>query len=147
MGKGWASFFLEDYSMAHEFRIFGEEYLRFKHFLVPNSFLHVRISCRKNFYNDDVRLQFTEVHLLQDVLEKMSNKVTIQLEINDIDNKKLKLIQSILTEHKGTKPLHFTVYDTKEEVKLNLPSRTHKVSISNELLSTLKKEAFRFKLN
>ncbi|PHR71560.1 MAG: DNA polymerase III subunit alpha [Lutibacter sp.] len=29
-GKGWASFFIEDYTTAHEFRMFGEEYLRFR---------------------------------------------------------------------------------------------------------------------
>jgi hypothetical protein len=32
-GKGWAIFSIEDYSDAHEFRIFGEDYLKFKHFL------------------------------------------------------------------------------------------------------------------
>jgi DNA polymerase-3 subunit alpha len=47
-GKGWASFFIEDYTTTNEFRIFGEDYLKFKHFLVPNSFLHLKISGRKN---------------------------------------------------------------------------------------------------
>ncbi|MCF6279892.1 MAG: DNA polymerase III subunit alpha [Flavobacteriaceae bacterium] len=73
-GKGWASFFIEDYTTVHEFRIFGEEYLRFNHFLVQNSFLHIKISGRKNFYNDDVRLQFTDIQLLQDVLEKADSE-------------------------------------------------------------------------
>ncbi len=146
-GKGWASFFIEDYTVAHEFRIFGENYLKFKHFLVPNSFLHIRVSGRKNFYNDDVRIQFNEIQLLQDILEKLSKKMTIQLEINEINTKNLNLISTILTTHQGKKPLHFTVYDTEEEVKLNLPSRTQKVNISNELLSALTNEAFQFKLN
>ena len=37
-GKGWALFTIEDYGDSNEFRIFGEEYLKMKHFLVPNSF-------------------------------------------------------------------------------------------------------------
>ena len=37
-GKGWAAFTIEDYSESHEFRMFGEDYLKFKHFLIPNSF-------------------------------------------------------------------------------------------------------------
>ncbi|MBV1887829.1 MAG: DNA polymerase III subunit alpha [Urechidicola sp.] len=147
VGKGWATFFLEDYSATHEFRIFGEDYLKFKHFLVPNSFLFLRISCRKNFYNDDVRLQFTDIQLLHDVLGKLAKKVTIQIDINDIDSTKLKQIEQIIGQHKGKNPIHFTVYDVEEKVKLNLPSRTHKVDISNELLAMLTKEAFRFKLN
>ncbi|MDB9713004.1 DNA polymerase III subunit alpha, partial [Flavobacteriaceae bacterium] len=31
-GKGWASFIVEDYLDSYEFRIFGEDYLKFKHF-------------------------------------------------------------------------------------------------------------------
>ena len=38
-GKGWALFTLEDYTDSFEFRIFGEEYLRFRHFFVKNLWL------------------------------------------------------------------------------------------------------------
>jgi|TARA_B110000091_G_scaffold214113_1_gene265868 DNA polymerase-3 subunit alpha len=146
-GKGWASFFIEDYTTTNEFRIFGEDYLKFKHFLVPNSFLHLKISGRKNYYNDDVRLQFNEIQMLQDILDKMSKKVTIELDLNEINATKLDLITRILDTHKGDKSIHFTVTENDEKIKINLPSRTKKVAINNELLSTLKKEAFSFKLN
>jgi DNA polymerase-3 subunit alpha len=146
-GKGWASFFIEDYTTAHEFRIFGEDYLKFKHFLVPNSFLHLKISGRKNYYNDDVRLQFNEIQMLQDILDKMSKKVTIELTLEEINAAKLDLITNILETHKGSKNVNFTVTENEEKIKINLPSRTKKVVINNELLSTLKKEAFSFKLN
>ena len=42
-GKGWALFTVEDYTDSFEFRIFGEEYLKFRHFLVKNSFVFVKI--------------------------------------------------------------------------------------------------------
>ncbi|HBK71152.1 MAG TPA: DNA polymerase III subunit alpha, partial [Flavobacteriaceae bacterium] len=67
-GKGWASFTIEDYSEAHEFRMFGEDYLKYKHFLIPNSFLHIRISVRKGWREGDVRIQFNNIQMLQDVL-------------------------------------------------------------------------------
>ncbi|MGK0127534.1 MAG: DNA polymerase-3 subunit alpha, partial [Candidatus Azotimanducaceae bacterium] len=146
-GKGWASFFIEDYSGSHEFRLFGEDYLKFKHFLVPNSFLYLKIAARKNHYNDDIRLQFNNVQLLHDVLEQMSKKITIQLDINTLDENKLESISSIIEAHKGKKSLHFTVYDMKEEVKVNLPSRSKKINISNEFLSILDKESLKYKLN
>jgi DNA polymerase-3 subunit alpha len=146
-GKGWASFFIEDYSGSHEFRLFGEDYLKFKHFLVPNSFLYLKIAARKNHYNDDIRLQFNNVQLLHDVLEQMSKKITIQLDINKLDENKLESISSIIEAHKGKKSLHFTVYDMKEEVKVNLPSRSKKINISNEFLSILDKESLKYKLN
>ncbi len=146
-GKGWASFFIEDYTTAHEFRMFGEEYLRFKHFLVPNSFLYVKISGRKNYYNDDVRLSFTDIQLLQEVLEKMSKKVTITLDINEVTPEKLNAINTVITNYKGTKPLSFVVEDGVEKIKLNMHSRTVKINICNELINALDKDGFKFKLN
>ena len=46
-GKGWGTFIIEDYMNSHEFRIFGEEYLKFKHFLMHNNFVFVRTLIRE----------------------------------------------------------------------------------------------------
>jgi DNA polymerase-3 subunit alpha len=39
------------------------------------------------------------------------------------------------------------VYELEEKVKLNMPSRKHKVNISQELLDELEKEQVSYKLN
>ena len=42
-GKGWARFTVEDFTDQYEFRIFGEDYLKYRHFLVVNQFIRIRI--------------------------------------------------------------------------------------------------------
>ncbi len=145
-GKGWASFTFEDYSGSYDFRIFGEEYLRFKHFLVPNSFLYIKIFGKKG-WNDDVRLSFTNMELLQDVLESHSKKLTINIQINDLNKLNIQKINKLLTNYKGQKVLTFVVYDTAEKLKLTMPSRKIKVDISNEFLNELEQQHINFKLN
>src|SRR5690606_31621519 len=51
MGKGLASFTIEDYSDSFEFRIFGEEYLKHQHFLVPNNFVYVKAMVQEGWTN------------------------------------------------------------------------------------------------
>jgi len=145
-GKGWASFSLEDYSGSHEFRLFSEEYLKFRHFLVPNAFIYAKIFCRKG-WKDDVRFTFGTIQLLQDILEEFSKKITLNLSIKDINEANIEKLNTILSNFKGTKNLNFTVFDTEENLKLNLPSRSYKVDISNELIEVLNKEQIHFKLN
>jgi len=145
-GKGWAMFSLEDYSGSFEFRVFGEEYLKFRHFLVPNSFLYIKVFCRKG-WNNDVRLTFGNMQLLQDILEEFSKKITLNFSIKDITELNVQKLSTILSKHKGTKNLNFTVYDLEENIKLNLPSRSFKVDISNELIEVLRNEQIQFKLN
>ena len=146
-GKGWAAFTIEDYTEANEFRMFGEDYLKFKHFLIPNSFLHIKMSVRPGWREGDVRIQFNAVQMLQDVLEAMANKLTLQLSIDELNDDKINRLEQIVGDHKGKDALNFVVYDMEEKMKLHMPSRTSKVKISQELLSTLANQEVLYKLN
>ena len=53
-GNGWGSFVMEDYTETHEFRLFGEDYMRFKHMLVPSSFLHLTATIQKGWHQRTV---------------------------------------------------------------------------------------------
>jgi DNA polymerase-3 subunit alpha len=146
-GKPWGIFTFEDYSDAYEFRLFNEEYLKFRHFLIPNSFLYLKTSLRKSWQGADVRVQFTAIQQLQDVLNKMAKKITIQLDIKTLDDQKIHAVQSILQEHKGSQVLNFTVFDMEEKMKLTMPSRSSKIEITKELLEELQEKDFSFTLN
>jgi len=146
-GKGWAAFTIEDYSEAHEFRMFSEDYLKFKHFLIPNSFLYIRISVRPGWREGDIRIQFNHVQMLQDVLEAQAKKITLQLNINDIDEKRIDSLEGIMKEHEGKDVLNFVVYDIEDKMQLHMPSRGSKVKISQQLLNTLDTFNLKYKLN
>ncbi|MDP3312145.1 DNA polymerase III subunit alpha [Lutibacter sp.] len=145
-GKGWASFVFEDYSGSFEFRIFGEEYLKFKHFLFPNSFLYLKLYGKKG-WNDDVRISFVNIQLLHDILEEFSKKITFNLSINELNENIIEKLLELIQNFKGKKTLNFVVYDAQEKLKLSLPSRSFKVDISHKLLKQLDKEQINYKLN
>ncbi|QTD38985.1 DNA polymerase III subunit alpha [Polaribacter batillariae] len=151
-GKGWAMFTMEDYGDSHEFRIFGEDYLRMKHFLVPNSFLFVRCTIQPGWTNKEgvtgePRLKFTEMKLLHDIMDELCKKVTIQLPIEEINANTILNLESILKNSPGKQSLNFTVWDEKEKLEVSLPSRNTKIHITNELLATLETQQIQFKLN
>ncbi len=152
-GKGWAIFSVEDYDDSYEFKIFGEEYLRMKHFFVPNNFVHMKVFVKEGWTNKETgkkgepRIQFREMNLLHDVMDKYAKKLTIQLNIDDLKNEKIEWLKDTFQSHKGEHHLNFVVYEMKEQVKLHMPSRKHKVKISQELLEMLEKEQFMYKLN
>ena len=49
--------------------------------------------------------------------------------------------------HEGNQMLNFVVYDNKEQIKLQMPSRKQKVKISQELLDELENQQVFYKLN
>lgn len=152
-GKAWAFFTLEDYTDSHEFRIFGEEYLKFRHFLMPNAFLYLKAYVREGWVNRDTgekgdpRVQFNDFKQLQDVMENYAKKLTIKLNIESIQEQQIQTLQEALKPHKGEHLLHFVVYEMQEEIKLKLSSRKQRVKISSELLSTLETHGIHYQLN
>ncbi len=152
-GKGWAIFMVEDYTDSFEFRIFGEEYLRYRHFLMINSFVYIKVFIREGWINRETgkvgepRLQFNHFMLLQEVLANYAKKLTIKLDIDQLEPGHIKSLKDTLVSFKGKHPLHFIVYEMDEAIKVNLSSRKRKVAITSELLSVLEAQDVHYQLN
>ena len=152
-GKGWAAFTMEDYTDTHEFRIFGEEYLKFRHFLMINSFVYVKVYIKDGWVNRDTgkkgspRTQYNSFMLLQDVMDTYARKLTINLDIDNLQEKRIQILKDTIRSHKGDHTLNFTVFEREEKLMVKMISRKQKVQISSELLSTLEEADVHYKLN
>lgn len=152
-GKGWALFTIEDYTDSFEFRIFGEEYLKFRHFLMKNNFVFIKVFVREGWVNKDTgaksepRLQFNNFQLLHDVMETYAKKISIQLNIEDLKESRILQLKEMIRMYPGNQILNFVVYDHQEQIKLTMPSRKQKVKVSQEFLDELEQQDVIYKLN
>ncbi|MEC7068834.1 MAG: DNA polymerase III subunit alpha, partial [Bacteroidota bacterium] len=110
-GKGWGRFTLEDYSDQFEFRIFGEEYLKFKHFINTNQFIRIKINIKEGWRNHetgrlgDPRIQFINFEMLHDVLSNNSKKITLQVDIHQLESERIKQLKKELSGFRGDKQI------------------------------------------
>ncbi len=152
-GKGWGLFTVEDYEGSFEFRIFGEEYLKYRHFLMNNNFVFIKSFVREGWVNKNTgikgepRLQFNNFQLLHDVMELYAKKLSIQVDVNNLNADKIMALKELLGFHPGNQLLNFVIYDNNSQIKLNMSSRWQKVKVSQELLNGLKDCNVPFKLN
>ena len=146
-GKPWGIFTFEDYSDAYEFKLFNEDYLKFRHYLIQNTFLYLKTAVRRPWQNGDLRVYILAIQQLQDILGNMAKKISINLDIKKINKKEIDHIENVIKKHKGNQNLHFVIYDVDEKIQLTMPSRTTKIAISNELIEELTNNEFNFKLN
>jgi len=164
-GKGWATFFIEDYDMAMEFRIFGEDYLKLRNYLIKNNFVHVKLFVKEGWVQKDTgkkgdpRIQFHSFTLLNNIVPKMANKLTLQLDVADLDEEKINKIDDILesenyppVEEEMDETIHqkgisFEVFERKDKIVVTMPSRSKKIYIRPTLLERLEQELIHYKLN
>ena len=143
MGKGWGIFRMEDFTGDYEFRLFGEDYLKFKHYFENEQLLYVKARGRK--YNqrqgegfvERMSVDVADVSLLADVLEKGSKSLDVQLALDKLDTKLVDELHDILKMYPGKKRVKLHVIDTEEELDVKLPVKDFKVAIDKGLLKDL----------
>lgn len=142
-GNGFGFFTLEDLNGSHEFRLFGEPYLRFKHFLVPNQMLYAKIKVTKRSWEKDgeiierINVDFFDMKLLPDIMKELSKGLDISLRLDELDEYLMDKIEAALLGHPGKKKVKFLVADPTENIAIKLPSRTRRVEVSKDLLDQL----------
>jgi DNA polymerase-3 subunit alpha len=152
-GKGWAMFILEDFEESYQFKIFGEEYLKYRHFLVEDNFIHVKASVREGWLNRETgkrsapRMQFNAFQLLQDTLTSSTNKITLKLDVALADEKLASFLDELFKKHKGDHKVDMTFYETKDKIKLHTMSRKLKIHVGSDLLEALDAYPVAYKLN
>lgn len=123
-GKGWAMFNLEGYDESFEFRIFGEEYLKFRHFLIQNNFTFIKVLVKEGWTNQDTgkksdpRIQFVEVKQLQDVLDHFAKKLILLLNIKDLQTDFIDHLSRLFLEYKGENTVTFEIMELEKVKKL-----------------------------
>ena len=152
-GKGWATFIMEDYYESYELRIFGEDYLKFKHFLNENNFVCVKMFVKEGWKDresgrvGDPRIQYLSFHQLQDSLSSKVKRILIKVDAQLLEENHIKFFKDVLKKHKGDQELIFNILGNGDGLRLNLSSPKQKLKITEELLKTLRQNKFEFRLN
>ena len=140
-GKGWASFMLEGYDESYEFRIFGEEYLKFRHFLIQNNFTFMRILVKEGWADKETgkkgepRLQFQLVQYLQDVLPTFAKKLIIHFNIKDLHTETITRLSELFQLNKGDHQVSFEVMEV-EKIKRQIELEAV-ISNSEEIINDI----------
>ena len=152
-GKGWAAFTVEDYADSYEFRIFGEDYLKYRHFLIVNSFIFCKALVKEGWTNKETgkqgepRLQYNGFYMLQEILESFTKKLTLKLRVDHLEEAQIRGIKEIIQGHPGDLPLHFSLYEMEESIKVDFVSRSQKIGVTTALLEALEAADVHFSLN
>jgi DNA polymerase-3 subunit alpha len=119
-GKDWAMFTLEGYEESFDFKIFNEEYLKFKHFLVNNQFVYFKVLIKEGWVNRDTgkksdpQIVFQDAKLLADVLPTFAKKLIIQLNIKELQENLVHQLNAVFQSNKGDSYVDFEIMEIEK---------------------------------
>jgi DNA polymerase-3 subunit alpha len=144
-GKPFGVFVFEDYDESCEIALFGDDFLKFKQFLTEGYFLQIRGKVGERFKKEgDWEFKVTSIDLLSELRDKLTKRITIQVDLQSLNDSFMNKIEEILGENKEKTErqnckLNFEILDRTEQLKLELPSKSLKINPNNEFLEQLKK--------
>jgi len=138
-GDGFGTLIIEDYYESYKLFLFGENYLKFKHFMEIGTFIIVKGKIERSRWKKELEFAVHGMELLQGLREKKAKNLEVKLSASTVNEVLIKELQSILMDNevKGNCRVRFTVFDPLEKIQVVLPSRSIKVQPTNELLKKL----------
>jgi len=146
-GKPFGTFKLEDYEESHEFILFGEEYLKYKHFFHPGEKLFItgRVQTRR-FGNETNGMEFriSSIELLSDIRDKRARFIDITINIDTLNEKLIQDLMNTIPNGEGKSTLRINI-ETNDASAMKLPSSTfNKVHITTDVLNALEELPIEF---
>ena len=153
-GKPFGSFIIEDYSDSYDIAVFGEDYVKFKSYLEDGYFVQIRGLVQERFRQvGNWGFELKSIQLLSELRDKFAKNFTIQIALHQLNDEMIhkihELVESTVVEGEVANcSLKFMVVDVKDNISVEMPAKSTKIKITNELLDTIEEmEGVKYKLN
>ena len=146
-GSQFGTLTIEDFTGSTKLFLFGEDFMRFKMYMVEKAclFIHAKVSNR--MYNADGKeLKIQQIELLSELRQSKVNELKITVENSVLSASFIQDIHEMFLEHQGKCKLRFIVDDPISNIQLNMPSRNIKVDVNDQLLRQLEEKNIAFEL-
>ncbi|RWY57399.1 DNA polymerase III subunit alpha [Mucilaginibacter gilvus] len=143
MGKPFGTFVLEDYDESYEFAFFGEDYVKFRNLMMDGYFLHIKGNIEEKFrQKDNWDLRVTVMSLLSEMRDKLTKSITVNLDIRTLNDQVIDNLMQMVSTNNEKYPsrscaLKFKINDGEDSMYVNLSSKTHKVSPSDDFMAEI----------
>ncbi len=146
-GNGWGIFEISDYNSNLEFKLFGEDYQKFKHLLEEGKAIFIRAKFQKSWRGEEMELKPLEVKLLEGIAESLTESVTLKVPVGTLTDELIDQLDELCQLHKGGHRLKLELYDLSSRLKVPMLAKKRTVNAGNEFLKAVENLGLGYQLN
>lgn len=127
-GKPFGVFQVIDHSGAYEFRLFGDDYVKYRNYLFEGCFILFKMMIVSGFRRQDgtigdPREKFTQMILLSEVLEKTLKNLKVSVDVEKATDERIDALHNVIDAHPGDLPLTVELRHGKTFVSMSCSRR------------------------
>ncbi len=145
-GDPFGTLIIEDYTDSYKLFLWRENYLKFKHFLQPGTFIAMKGKIDVPPRRSELEFMVHSIELLQNIKETKANSVHIKLSSTALDQILIMDLNKLFLENEGKCSVHFKIIDPFDGTEVRMPSKSMKVDPNNTLFKELKRMNLEFEI-
>lgn len=138
-------FEVEDKMGSMEFRLFGEDYTKFRQYLDMEFFLFVRGVWKERRWGGsdgapaEKEFKLNSIELLNEVLEKKTNSITITMPLDEVRPENISELKTFLEQHPGSCKVNLKVIN-REGLSVSMHSKQMRIKPEQKLVYDIKRQ-------
>ena len=150
-GNPYGILTLEDYAGAHEFALFGNNYVEYSKYMIKDLYLYINAIVQERGADfkfkkpsdpnlpKELELKIQKIDLFRDIKDKLIDKLTLTIPLQQLDDEFATEISDLVLQNKGNVNIYIHVVDENSPNKIKLFSRQHRLKIDTDVYRRLKR--------
>lgn len=138
-GDPFGTLTIEDYHDSYKLFLWRENYLKFRHFIQPGTFVAIKGKIEIPPRRSELEFVIHSIELLQNLKENKAKSIHLKVSSKAITHSLVMDINKLCQDNEGKCSLHFTVFDQLDDLEVRMTSKTIKVNPTNTFFNELDK--------
>ncbi|MCP4441829.1 MAG: DNA polymerase III subunit alpha [Aureispira sp.] len=136
---------IEDYSDSMEIGLFGDNYLKHRHLLNPDTVIYIKGKNQKSWRDETkYELRINDIQLLDEVGSEKIKGIALNLPIQKLTPQLMNHLDIICEKYKGEQIFSINLLDVQEKIKLELHSKSRKINADSLFTQELDKLGLKY---
>ncbi len=145
-GDPFGTIVIEDYSDSYKLFLWRENYLKFKHFLQPNTFVALKGRIEIPPRRSELEFSIHSMELMSEMREKLAKSVHLKIEAKNLEQRLIADLNKLFLENEGNCGVTFKIVDALEKIEINMPSKSVKIAPNNKVFKALDEFAVEYEV-
>ncbi len=146
-GNGWGIFELSDFDEAIEFKLFGEDYQKYRHLLDMGKAVFVKAVYKQKWQSDELEINVSEIKLLEGLGREMTNKITLKMPLHIINPQLVAALDAVCRKYPGPHKMSMVFYDAEEGHKLQMAASERSIEADNDFINEIERLGIGYQLD
>ncbi|MEM6395741.1 MAG: DNA polymerase III subunit alpha [Bacteroidota bacterium] len=145
-GNPWGIMELSDFDSSIEFRLFGEDFRRYKHLLEQGTAVFVKARYQKRWKSEELELKIEEIKLLEGIGKDLTQGIELKIPIDLVTRDFVTKLDLLCQKHSGQQKLKVTFIDRDKSRKLQMAAHQRKIEADSDFINEIDRLGISYEL-